>query len=216
MTSPRSTPPNAGPFLAWPSWKHLRFAWLVSLAVTLGFALVYGGTDWITAQRDLRFRVHLEAELAIPFRPAFTLAYLSITPLLLAVPFVLRTRREISDLALRHSLAIAAAGVVFLLFPAKLGYPPPDSTGFWNGLFAFADRLNLDHNLVPSLHVALSVICLEALATRTSVVGRWLLRAWGGLIAVSTLFTHQHHLLDVATGYALAVGIMKLPLRRGS
>jgi len=196
------------PFLAWPGGEHLKFAAGRILLVSLWFALIFGGADWLTAQRVLRVRIHMDWELGLPLLPEFTLAYMSIYAVFLAVPFVLRTRLELESLAREQATAIALAGVGFLLLPADLAYAPPANLGGWEPLFRFADWLNLDHNLVPSLHVALSVICLEHFAPHATTTGAWLLRGWGVLIAVSTLLTHQHHFLDVVMGYALALGVV--------
>ena len=207
--------PERQPFLAWPGWGHVKFAWLLSLVVSLWFALVFAGADWFTAQRALRVRVHLDAELQIPLIPAFTLVYMSIYVLFFAVPFVLRTRREVARLAFAQALAISLAGICFLLIPAKLAYAPATDSqlGVWKSLFHFADRLNLDYNLVPSLHVALSIICIELFAVHAGWKGKVLLRGWGILIASSILFTHQHHLLDALTGYLLALAMVKIVSR---
>jgi membrane-associated phospholipid phosphatase len=60
-------------------------------------------------------------------------------------------------------------------------------------------------------------ICIELFAVHAGWKGKILLRAWGVLIAASTLFTHQHHLLDAVTGYLLALAVVefvsRLPLR---
>jgi membrane-associated phospholipid phosphatase len=130
---------------------------------------------------------------------------MSIYALFLAVPFVLRTRREITTLAIAQAGAILAGGIGFLLIPGRLAYAPPRELGIWKPLFQFADRLNLDYNLVPSLHVALSVACIEMFVPNTTALGKTLLRGWGILIAASTLLTHQHHVVDVVTGYLLAL-----------
>lgn len=196
-------------FLAWPGWAHLWRAALFYLLVTLWFGIVYGGADWFTAQRTTRIRIHLDGELSLPLIPAFTLVYMSIYLLFLAAPFVLQTRQELAALAVNQTLAILMAGIAFLFLPAQLAFPPPQNLGSWEGLFRFADRLNLDYNLVPSLHVALSVICIEMFASHAGPSGRFALRAWGLLIAASTLFTHQHHLLDAATGYLLAFVVVR-------
>lgn len=191
-------------FLAWPGGRHFGFALLLTILVTAWFALVFTATDHFTAQRAARLRVHLDAELQIPLVPGFTVLYMSIYLLITAAPFVLRTRREILRLAIAQSLAIFIAGICFLLIPAQPAYPPPENLGVWQPLFQFADRLNLDYNLVPSLHVALSFVCIELFARHATTLGKILLRTWGALIAISTILTHQHHLLDAATGWLLA------------
>jgi membrane-associated phospholipid phosphatase len=95
------------------------------------------------------------------------------------------------------------------LIPASLAYPAPNDLGIWDGLFRFADRLNLDYNLVPSLHIALSMVCIEMYAGHATSLGKVLLRGWGLLIAASTVLTHQHHLLDGLTGGLLAILVVR-------
>ena len=210
-------PPLRRPFLAWPGWRHVGRTWFLTLLVGAWFGLVFAGADRFTAQRTTRVRVHLDAELGIPLVPAFTVVYMSIYLVFLAAPFVLRARREITTLALAQSITISAAGIGFLLIPAKLAYPPPTDAelGAWRPLFQVADRLNLDYNLVPSLHVALTVVCLELYAAHAAGLVRVLLRCWGILVAAATLFTHQHHLIDVLTGYGLALAVARLTTKPG-
>lgn len=198
---------RAEPFLAWPGWAHLRYAALLSFVNTLWFVLVYGGMDSLTARRSFRVPVHFPAELAIPFIPAMTLFYMSIYALFWMAPFVLRTRREFRALVVTVAVAIFCGGIGFLLFPADLAFAPPreEDLGIWAGLFHFADKLNLTYNLLPSLHVAFAVICVAIFSARAPVIGKVLLWLWAGMVAASTVLIHQHHLLDVATGWLLAL-----------
>jgi hypothetical protein len=177
------------------------------LVIGVWFGLVFVGADWLTAHHAGRVRVHLDAELRLPLLPVFLIAYMSLYLLFLAVPFVLRTRREAASLAIAQFVTILIAGVGFLLIPGQLAYAPPGDLGRWQPLFDVADRLNLDYNLVPSLHVAMSIVCIEAFATHAGPAARMALRSWGFMIAASTLLTHQHHVLDVVTGYGLALTV---------
>lgn len=195
------------PFIAWPGWTHIRFATQLTLAIGAWFGLVFVGADWLTAHRALRVRIHLDAELRLPLVPMFLVAYMSIYVLFLAWPFVLRTRREAASLAIAQLVTILIAGICFFLIPGQLAYAPPGDLGSWEPLFRFADRLNLDYNLVPSLHVAMSIVCIELFSRHAGLAGKIALRGWGLLIAASTLLTHQHHLLDVVTGYGLALAV---------
>jgi membrane-associated phospholipid phosphatase len=195
---------GAEPFWGWPGWKHLRFAWLVSIAGLLWFVLVYHGANSLTAHRSLRVRVYLDAELEVPFIPEAVIIYMSIYPLFLAAPFILRKRQEFLALAMALNFAILIAGFCFLLFPAKVGFPPPEDLGAFPELYRFADKVSLTYNLVPSLHVALSTICISVFAERSRFFWKIVLWLWAGAIALSTLLIHKHHLLDVATGFVLA------------
>lgn len=202
---------RAQPFLAWPGWAHLRYVALLSLANTLWFLLVYGGMDSLTARRSFRVPVHFPAELGIPFVPAMTLFYMSIYLLFWMAPFVLRTRREFRALVITMAAAIFCGGIGFLLFPADLAFAPPreEELGIWAGMFHLADKLNLTYNLLPSLHVAFAVICVAIFSARAPATGKVLLWFWAAMVAASTVLIHQHYLLDVATGWLLALVCVK-------
>jgi membrane-associated phospholipid phosphatase len=204
------------PFLAWPGWPHLRDAALLSLAVTLWFLAVYGGADLLTARRGFRVPVHFSAEPRIPFVPAMTVFYMSLYGLFLLAPFILRTRREFTAAAVTIAAAIAAGGIGFLLFPAELAFAPvrEGQLGAWAGMYHAADALNLTYNLLPSLHVAFAVICVAIFSPRAPRPVKTLLWLWAALIAVSTVLIHQHHVLDVVTGWLLAVVCVRAVFRR--
>lgn len=191
------------PTLILPGWTQLFQTLLLALPVSLWWLFVYHGANWLTHQRSQRVRVHLEAELAMPFVPPLILAYLSLSLVFVPAPFLLRSFRELQGLALSLAGIIAMAGISFLLFPAELAFPKRHP-GIWAPLFALAGEMALSYNLVPSLHVAMSCLCLSIYAGHVGMAGKTLLGAWAGAIALSTLLTHQHHLLDVATGLALA------------
>lgn len=212
----RAAPASPRHFLRWPGWGHLGYAALLSVANTLWFGLVYGGADALTAKRSLRVPVHIPVELQIPLVPAMTLAYMSLYPLLLLAPFVLRARRELRAFVLAVAVAILCGGIGFLLVPAELAFAPATAAelGRWQGLFQFADELNLTYNLVPSLHVTFAVLCAAAFAPRAAASARVVLWSWTSLIAASTVLTHQHHLLDVLTGWLLGLGCAALVFRR--
>lgn len=213
--------PARQPFAAWPGWAHLRyFLWLGS-ANALWFAFVYGGADHLTAQRTFRVPVAFPFELRIPFVPSMTLAYMSIYLLFLLAPFVLRTRRELRAAVWTLAWITFCGGVGFLLLPAQLAFPPPRQAalGGWAPLYHLATNLGLTYNLLPSLHVALSVACVAIFAPHTGGVGargtllRSALWSWALLIAASTLLIHRHHLLDVAAGWLLALAAVRAVYR---
>jgi membrane-associated phospholipid phosphatase len=206
------------PFLAWPGGAHLRRAGWLALANAAWFGAVYGGADLLTARRALRVPVHFAAELRLPFVPAMALFYLSLYGLFLLAPFVLRTRRELAAAVAAMAVAIGVSGILFLLVPAELAFAPVREAqlGAWAGLYRLADGLNLTYNLLPSLHVAFAVICAAAFspaAPRPVKAALWL---WASLIAASTVLLHQHHLLDVAAGWLLAVACVRTVRRRSS
>lgn len=201
------------PFLGWPGWGVFAEALVLAAAQTLWWLAVYAGADWLTGLRADRVRIHFDAELDIPYVPAFLLVYRSIDLMFLLAPFVLRTRAELRGLALTLAVVTAIAGVGFLLAPAEAAYLP-ESHGIWAPLHAWNRHIVLTYNMAPSLHVALSVVTLSEYGLPCGKVGRGLLAAWAMAIALSTLLTHMHHVLDVVTGLLLGWGGHVLVYRR--
>jgi hypothetical protein len=201
--------PSPHPLIAWPGWTHVRDAIGLGVLFAIWLELSYALTDYLTAQRTLRVRVHFDAERAIPFVPAMTVFYVSIIPLLWLAPFTLRTRAELRGLVGALSRVTLFAAIGFLLLPAELAYPPDVVPPRWMALYNLADAFNLRYNLAPSLHVALAVTCIDAYARRASGTARLALWSWGGAIAASTLLTHQHHLFDVVSGFVLAMAVSR-------
>ena len=201
---------NHSRLFAWPGWAHIGHAIALGIAFSLWFAVIYGGADFLAGLRDRYFRVHLDAELALPFVPMMSVFYMSIYPLFWCAPFVLRTVPELQALALTLATVTLVAGLFFLVLPSELAFAPPQVDGIWRPVFVLADRLNLRYNLFPSLHVALSVTCASAYALKTTLFWRSLFTGWAALISASTVLTHQHHLADVAGGVILGIAASRL------
>jgi len=193
------------PFFAWPGWRFLGHYTLLGMVIALCFAMVYGACDWITAHRSFRLPLHFSWESRIPFMPRMAPVYLSIFPMFWGIPFILRTRAELLAMAKAMGAIIGIAGVGFLLLPAENAHPHPSNIDPLPDLFRLADWLNLDHNDVPSLHVALAILCVTVIAQKAGAIGKSALWIWAAAVSASTLVTHQHHVLDVATGMALGL-----------
>ena len=175
----------------------------LGLPLSLLFGVVYSGTNWITTRRTDTHRLYLEWELSIPFVPGMIYVYASLLVLLL-VPAVTLTRAELRALARALVAALFTAAAVYLLVPAELGFVRPDHVPGYNAVFQALYSLEMPHNLVPSLHVAASILLIVALWRALPRI--WIragLVLWGLLLCASVLLVHQHHLLDMATGLLL-------------
>lgn len=166
------------------------------------FALIYGGLNLFTSLRSTRFHLYLDWELGIPFWPEMMLGYGSLLVLFLLPPFAL-SPASLTRLALQFVKATLVAAAAFLLFPAELGFERAEGTGLYGTVFRMLHTLDLPHNLLPSLHVAYSTLVLAALGSVSRSWLRGIFGLWLGVICLSTLLVHQHHLLDVALGLAL-------------
>jgi membrane-associated phospholipid phosphatase len=64
--------------------------------------------------------------------------------------------------------------------------------------------MDAPHNLLPSLHAALTLILLDVYFRHTRGVVRVAIMMWFVLIALSPVLTYQHHVIDIAGGLVLA------------
>ena len=176
----------------------------VSAALSLLFMVVYGGSSWITAHRGEVGTWHYSWERFIPFVPIMIVPYMSIDLFFVAGPFLCSDRSELRLLAKRISFAILAAGVCFLLIPLRLAQDRPSTSGWAGAIFDFLHSFDQPSNLFPSLHIALRTILGHLYSRHTKGVVRAVSHLWFSLIGFSTLLTYQHHIVDVAGGFALA------------
>lgn len=181
---------------------------LAALRLLALFALVFYGADALTAQRALRWHLYFDWELSIPYWPAAYPVYFSV----FGLPFVMlwraRDPRQIQRWERAMALSIVTAGLVFAVLPAQLGYASADP-GAWRAWAVFTQGIAGRYNLLPSLHVALSAITLLAAWPLAGPRLQALLGLWFALLVASVLLTHQHHVLDVVAGAALALARMR-------
>lgn len=186
----------------------MRPRFVTALAVSAGlsalFLVIYGGCNWITAQRSGVGTIAFEWERHIPFVPIMTVPYLSIDLFFIAAPFLCRSQRELATFAKRIAAAIIVAGICFLLFPLRFAFARPEASGFLGAVFDWFRGMDRPYNLFPSLHIALTGLLIVTYARHTRGALRVLLIVWFVLIAASAVLTYQHHLLDVVGGFALA------------
>lgn len=202
------------PFLKWPGWRLFLETLLLAGLFAVWWVLVYHGADRIVSRHSYRVRVHTDAELSIPFVPVSIVLYRSIDLMFFLGPFVLRTRSEVRGLVASLFTVTTVAGLFFMAFPANLAFGPAPHQGAWEPFFQWNREMVLEHNLAPSLHVALSVVTLAAYGRGGSAVRKGLMALWALLIAISTVLLHEHHILDVVTGFLLGWGGYELIYRR--
>jgi protein-tyrosine phosphatase/membrane-associated phospholipid phosphatase len=181
-----------------------------SVRLSLLFLLVYGGCNWITAQRSDVGTWYFAWERHIPFVPLLIVPYLSIDLFFIAAPFLCRNAQERRTFARRTSFAIVVAGACFLLLPLRCAFERPAVTGWLGAIFTAFRRLDQPYNLFPSLHITLCTLLADIYARHTRGVVHAVLQVWFSLIGLSTVLTYQHHVVDVLGGGVLAAGCFYL------
>jgi hypothetical protein len=186
-----------------PDGERLRTYLLWSFWVGIAFFAVYPTMNWITSLRPGPFHLYLPAELAIPFIPQFIWAYLSMYVLFLLPPFFIPAP-HMPPLGKQLIAGSLISAVLFLLAPAELGFVrvvPAHAP--YAALYAGVFGVDRPYNLVPSLHVIYSSAIVLACADFARPAARAGFLVWLVVIVASTVFVHQHHLLDVAAALAI-------------
>lgn len=158
---------------------------------------------------DAAITTYISWDDAIPYQPGWVWVYL--IPYLVG-PVVIGVMRASTFrwYVLRALTVVGLTLVIFIVVPTRTA-PRPDEHQL-SGLTAqlYDAMITIDEppaNAAPSLHVSLT--CLLALALFRDFP-RWWPSTFVGVILVwlATLFTRQHHLIDVVTGAMMAFAVV--------
>ena len=198
----RSMPPSLSPTHR-PSLAATL--WLVVLGP--GFFLVYGWCNDFTAHRTNVSSFYFAWERKIPFVPVMILPYMSIDLLFAGSFFLCRSRDELRTHGWRIALAILLSAVGFILFPLRYGWPRPPVDGLLGAVFAPLNAFDRPYNLCPSLHISLRSLLWRVYGRHLKPwpVLQGLCAGWFVLIGMSTLLVYQHHVIDLAGGWVVAL-----------
>lgn len=154
----------------------------------------------------------LAIDHAIQVEPVWMLAYGSVFLFAFLPAFVVRgadlTRRVLWSYLLVEFMAFGG----YLAYPTTLPRPTVSSAGFFPWTLQLVYQIDPPRNCFPSLHVAWAFVAALSCYRMHRGVGLVAI-AWASLIAVSTLFTEQHFLVDVVAGVSLAFFAYVLLLR---
>jgi membrane-associated phospholipid phosphatase len=167
---------------------------------------IYLGTNEIAAQRTSFYQLYFEFEREIPMVPWMIHIYNSFHILLFMNFLIIKNSLKIKAIAISLISSSAIASVFFLLFPAELGFSRTENIQgyeFWYNALHWLDH---PHNLVPSLHITFSALSAYVISTEMgSVFLKLIFLLWFLLICSSIVLVHQHHLMDIVSGFVLAV-----------
>lgn len=179
-----------------------RYRALVIFTVT--FALVYNFSLWYASQLSDVSSVILSAEEHIPFLPWTIVPYLSSGAFFWGTFSLLKNDYQLEIFLKRVLFMTVAAGIIFIAAPLKYAYARPEiENPLFRGLFWLLEGVDDPYNQSPSLHVAFAFAFWTVFRELKS---RWrpVIAVWLAMVALSTLTTYQHHLIDVFTGSILA------------
>lgn len=158
---------------------------------------------------------YMKLDDAIPFVPAFILAYVMWYPFLVFPAAYLYFRDEGAFVRFGIFFVVSFTICLFVctVFPNGQNLRPADTgSGFFSWLVARVYQVDTNTNVLPSMHVVgCAGILIAAFDSSHMKKARWPLSLLGALIVASTVFVKQHSMLDVFWGLAVAC-LVALPV----
>ena len=190
---------------------------LGSFALALGVVtLCYklSGMIQLVIGRDAAVITETALDKLIAFNPMASWVYVSFWGMILASFLLARP----ASVALLNRTMIGCAGlssVIYIAYPTRLDHASilPLATGdntshaLWRLIHQVDTALASSQNCLPSLHVAITLLCVVAM-WRDKCFALWTL--WGVAIILSVVQTRRHLSLDVLAGAGLAVAVLTM------
>jgi len=165
--------------------------------------LVYFSSDLLQGQGMLLPETALDR--AISYSDAAIWLYLSFF-ILIPYAYLVADAARVRWLARAMAISAAICGLVFLLYPTTLAYPPVGEGGGWSTqVLRWLQAMDSTQNCLPSLHGALTLLCVWALHDRRRPVRSALAALLGVAICYAIIALRRHLSIDLAAG--LFVGI---------
>ena len=163
--------------------------------------------EWADRQ-PRHYSTRLPWDTRIPFLPVFALPYLSGNVLGMIGYLVLLNNENLPRVFFGYVILFCTGVFSYIVFPCRVERREAlVVTDFSTHLLARFQRASKPYNSFPSMHVAYGIYSALVVGQFSSVPFGLALLAYAVLVALSTLFAKQHHLLDVFAGALLAVGV---------
>lgn len=179
----------------------LQFRLEILALTLLGWLVIYFFINRIQVDPQNRLDLATTLDTKIPFVPQLALIYFS-TYLFVIQPFILlsEARQFYWMLASFGSITVIAS-LIHAIVPSKVERNEIlETDGLAGKMIGLFQKICKPYGNFPSMHVALSVPVVGANFMVAGPVAGSVATAWAILIALSTLYTKQHYILDVLAG----------------
>ena len=165
--------------------------------------LVYFSSDLLQGQGMLLPETLIDR--AIAYSDAAIWLYLSFF-ILIPYTYLVVSPARVRWLARAMAVSALICGLVFLLYPTTLVYPPVgDGMGWSTQMLRLLQTMDSTQNCLPSLHGALTLLCVWALVDRAWPVRSVLAVVLGLGICYAIIALRRHVSIDLGAG--LLVGL---------
>jgi membrane-associated phospholipid phosphatase len=181
--------------------RSRRALWVIIVIVIL--ALYFLINRLVSNGRELSFPV----DQYTPLIPVFIVPYLFGTFVFIIFPIwaaIYVKLGEFEAYVISILTATLVSYLIYIFFPTFVARPEIVSQDVWFKLLTILYQTDKFYNAVPSGHTFYTLVSVLYLA-RWKPRGMTIWIILGALIIASTLFTHQHHVIDVITGLTLGI-----------
>jgi membrane-associated phospholipid phosphatase len=172
------------------------------LALTLlGWMAIYFFVNRLQVESNRRLDLSLSIDRKTPYLPLFALVYFSTYPFVVQPFIILSDARQFTWMVACFASISIFSSLIHATVPSKIERVEQVTTGGVSGwMLSLFQKTCKPYGNFPSMHVGLSVpVVVANFMVGGPVIGSITL-LWAVLIALSTLFTKQHYVLDVLAG----------------
>lgn len=179
----------------WVRLTHMILGWG-------GVGLIYSATGSLQGQGTILPETALDR--MIPYDPNGIWLYLVFFAL---VPYAYFSIDADRVRWLMRSMLVCAAfsGVIFMVYPSTLHYPPVGSVGASERLLSFLLSIDTKQNCLPSLHGALTLLCVWALWDRRKPIRTLSAVLLGVGIGYAIIQLRRHVSIDLSAGILIGL-----------
>lgn len=172
-------------------------AWLIAMSFN---SVVYFGSSFLSGGGTVLPESAIDQFIGVT--PWAIVPYLSFF-LLIPLAFLKIPEARVWPLAAAIMASSFVAAVVFLVCPTTLAYPRFPVTDLAGFVTHHLRGLDTPQNCLPSLHGAITYLCLFAWLPSLRRPAKAVLLAWGASICWSAIALRQHLAIDITAGILL-------------
>jgi protein-S-isoprenylcysteine O-methyltransferase Ste14 len=145
-------------------------------------------------------------EARLPIWPWAELLYASVYLSVLAVPILVRTRRDLRELMIRLWISMAVIFPVYFCVPTFTPWRDLAGRSITIRLLMVERAIDMPAEALPSYHVVWAILMGEAMAASRRI--KWPFRVWAALVSMSCVMTGAHAIADVIAGFVAAIALL--------